>query len=284
MPRDGRGRVGKPYAYEPIVEAQLLVSGDPGATRADGHRALALPQAISETCTHRQHHRVLVFTDASLEIPHDGLPWPGASYVNLVLGAHHPDAVRDQVLLVGENEPDGTVLGDKGRISVVRLRPGSQPRPQPETSGRAAVSEIAVKKGERTVVNSHRLDDLGEGEQLVIRASLKTSAAQLGYPARISTRLFLADDPTQTSPGGEAETVAAFRGVITESNGFNCLPKQSHCTTRKVGVAYLREAPAGPLYVNLVAVSAAPFGGARPGDALEVLAGGGIEVVRYPAA
>ena len=152
------------------------------------------------------------------------------------------------------------------------------------TSGRAAVSEIAVKKGRRTVVNSHRLDDLGEGEQLVIRASLKTSAAQLGYPARISTRLFLADDPAQTSPGGEAETVAAFRGVITESNGFNCLPKQSHCTTRKVGVSYLREAPAGPLYVNLVAVSAAPFGGARPGDALEVLAGGGIEVVRYPAA
>ena len=77
-------RVGKPYAYEPIVEAQLLVSGDPGATRADGRHALALPEAISETCTHRQHHRVLVFTDASLEIPHDGLPWPGASYVNLV--------------------------------------------------------------------------------------------------------------------------------------------------------------------------------------------------------
>jgi hypothetical protein len=268
------GRVGKPYAYEPTVEAQLLLSGDPGATAADGRHALALPKAISETCTHRQHHRVLVFAGAGLQIPAGGLPWPGPSYLNLVLGAHHPDAVRDQVLLVGENEPDGTVLGDKGRISVVRLRPGSQPRPRPKRSGPSAVSEVAVQKG--------RLDDLSEGEQLVVTASLKTSAAQLGYPARISTRLFLADDPAQESPGGEAQTVAAFRGVITASNGFNCLPKNAHCTTQKAGVAYLREAPSGPLYVNLVAVSADPFGGAGRGDALEVLGGGGIEVVRYP--
>ena len=276
------GRVGKPYAYEPTVEALLLLSGDPGATAADGRHALALPKAISETCTHRQHHRVLVFAGAGLQIPAGGLPWPGPSYVNLVLGAHHPDAVRDQVLLVGENEPDGTVLGDKGRISVVRLRPGSQPRPRPKKSGPSAVSEVAVKKGQRTVVSSCRLDDLGEGEQLVVTASLKTSAAKLGYPARISTRLFLADDPAQESPGGEAQTVAAFRGVITASNGFNCLPKNAHCTTQKAGVAYLREAPSGPLYVNLVAVSADPFGGAGRGDALEVLGGGGIEVVRYP--
>jgi hypothetical protein len=139
-----------------------------------------------------------------------------------------------------------------------------------------------VRKGQRTVVSSCRLDDLGEGEQLAVTASLKTSAAKLGYPARISTRLFLADDPAQESPGGEAQTVAAFRGVITASNGFNCLPKLGHCTTQKVGVAYLRKAPSGPLYVNLVAVSADPFGGARRGDALEVLGGGGIEVVRYP--
>src|SRR3954451_1648197 len=66
----GPARVGKGYRYDPVVDAQLLLSGDPGATAADGRHALALPKAISETCTHRQHHRVLVFADASLQIPH----------------------------------------------------------------------------------------------------------------------------------------------------------------------------------------------------------------------
>jgi hypothetical protein len=184
--------------------------------------------------------------------------------------------------LVGENEPDGTVLGDKGRISVVRMRPGSQRRPRPERSGPAAVSEVAVKKGQRTVVSSCRLDDLGEGEQLVVTASLKTSAAKLGYPTRISTRLFLADDPAQEQPGGHAASVAALRGVITARNGFNCLPNHPHCTTRKVGVARLTKTPSGPLYVNMVGDSGDPTHRGQSGDTLEVLPGAGIEVVRYP--
>ena len=228
MRRDGPAGSASPTRTSPPSRPCSLLSGDPGATAADGRHALALPQAISETCTHRQHHRVLVFAGAGLQIPAGGLPWPGPSYVNLVLGAHHPDAVRDQVLLVGENEPDGTVLGDKGRISVVRLRPGSQRRPQPKNSGPAAVSEVAVKKGQRTVVSSYRLDDLGEGEQLVDQREPEderrpSSATPPGSRPACSWPTI----PLRTSPGGEAETVAAFRGVITASNGFNCLPKQT---------------------------------------------------------
>jgi hypothetical protein len=279
----GQARVGKRYGYDPVVDAQLLLSGDPAATN-EGANALALSTVRSETCTQAQHHRVLVFDDAGLDIPAAGLPWPGPSYVNLVLGARHPNAAQGQVLLVGENEPDGSVLGDKGRIGVVRLRPSSQPTPAPHASGPAAVSAVPVRKGKRTVVNSHRLDDLAQGEQLVVTARLLTSAVKLGYPARISTRLFLADDPAQEQPGGHAADVAASRGVITARNGFNCLPDHPHCTSRKVGVASLQRAPGRPLYVNLVADTGDPTHRGQSGDTLEVLPGGVIEVLRYPGA
>ena len=275
------GAVGEPYRYDPVVEARLLLAGDPEAAAEDGRRALALAEPKRQTCTHRRHHRVLVFADAGLGVPDQGLPWGGPSYVNLALSAHHFDADGGQVLLVGENEPGGGVLGDKGRINVVRRR-GLGRRPDPEPPAPARVTEIPVRKHARSVVYSQPLDDLVEGEQLAVHATLHTSAAHLGYPARISTRLLLADDPGQADPGGEARAAAALRGVITELNGFNCLPEESPCTTRKVGIAALRAMPGRTLYVNLVAVSADPFGGARRGDALEVLGGGGIEVVRYP--
>jgi hypothetical protein len=67
---------------------------------------------------------------------------------------------------------------------------------------------------------------------------------------------------------------ARERAVSTDS--FAALPgKWSQLTAIS--------SPSDPLFVNLVAVSAAPYGGARRGDALRLLPGGGIEVIRYPA-
>jgi hypothetical protein len=40
--------------------------------------------------------------------------------------------------------------------------------------------------------------------------------------------------------------------------------------TEKYGVATVRQAPAGSLYVNLVAVSAAPFGGVEASQGLRI--------------
>jgi hypothetical protein len=276
-----RDAVGTPYEYDPVVYARLLLSADPEATQL-GDRALPLCETSSERVTHREHHRVIVFERAGILIPDAGLPWAAPSHVSLVLSAHHPSARDGDLLLLGENDPDGTVVGDRGRIQAIRLRPADQAPPSTVSEATALTEAIPVRKGERTVVYSLGLDDLEEGEQLVVQATMTTSAAQLGYPTRVSSRLFLATDPTQEEPGGEAAAVAALRGKVTERNGFNCLPEHGQCTTRKVGIAALRKTTQGRLFVNLVAVCADPFGGAVHGDALGVT-GGGIEVARYPA-
>ena len=281
LQEDGPGCVGKPYRYAPRVGAQLLLARGPDVAAAGARRALALARTERETVTHEQHHRVLVL-EQSLDIPPQGLPWSRESHLNLVLDASHPDAGPDHVLLVGQNEPDGTVLGDMGQIAVLRLRPARQARPTP-TRGGPLVGSIPIQKGARTVVFSQRLDGLAVDDQLRVRARLETSAARLGYPARISTRVFLAASPDQDEPGGVGAQVASFKGQVTKANGFNCTPDVRSTSTRKAGVLRITARPRGPLYVNLVAVGADPLGRGTAGDRLRVT-GGRCEVVRFPAA
>jgi hypothetical protein len=199
-----------------------------------------------------------------------------------VLGASHPDAGPGHVLLIGQNEPDGTVLGDMGQIAALRLRPASQPPLAPTRAG-PLVDSIPIRKGVRTVVFSQRLDGLAVDDQLKVRARLETSTARLDYPARISTRVFLAASPGQEEPGGVCARLASFKGQVTKANGFNCTPDVTSTSTRKAGVLRITSRPRRPLYVNVAAVSADPFHRGTPGDRLRVT-GGRCEVVRFPAA
>jgi hypothetical protein len=165
---------------------------------------------------------------------------------------------------------------------VVRSR-GHDDRARPEREASCLCAGIPVAKTE-TVVLSHRLDDLRAGEQLLVHAKLVTDAAQLGYPARISTRLFLADSSSQVQPGGSAQQAASWKGQLSKFTGFNCIPGEGPRASQKFGVGTIKAAPGPPLYVNMVAVSAAPFGGAGGGDELPIVAGGSfLDVTRYPA-
>ena len=55
----------------------------------------------------------------------------------------------------------------------------------------------------------------------------------------------------------------SWKGQLSKYTGFNCLPAEGPQTSRKYGVAKVRQAPGAHLYVNLVAVSARPFRRAR---------------------
>ena len=273
--------VGNPYEYSPIITATLLLTGDREAT-AGGRTALSLATRRVR-CSQRRHHRVIVFTRAGLLIPEAGLPWSAPSFLNHILDAHHPRARDGDLLLVGENEPDGSVGGDKGRLNAIRLRPSRErPRERVRTAKRLA-REIPVDKEKRTVVYARRLNDLRDDEDLEVRAALTVSAAHLSYPARISTRLILADSPRQADDGGRAAEIAPFNGEISENNGTNCLRARA-CTSRKVGVLRCHAAAGRPMYVNLIAVSGDPFDEGRPGDTLRVLDEGFVEVRRYKRA
>lgn len=265
------------YGYAPRVKGYIVLAGDPGSVDPTDERCL-VGTSGSAPLTHRQHHRVLVF-DESIEVPDLDLPW----HLNLVLQASHRRAVRGNVLLVGENEPDRTVGQDKGRLNAVRVRPGTHPTPRAVRTASRKARGIPVVPSAKTVVYSKRMNGLRGGEQLEVRAKIRTSAARLRYPARISTRIFLADSPTAADTGGHAAQIAAYGGEIGEHNGFNC--EGGPCVTERVGVLHIDASATRPLYVNVVADSGDPLkeGRSRPGDKLRVLDGGGVEIVRYPA-
>lgn len=269
----GAGLVGTPYSYAPEVTTTLELSGGQG-----GH-GLPIGKPRRETVDHEQHHRVIVREEA-IEIPGRGLPWDGPSRVDLIVEATSPEAARGNVLLIGQNEPDGRVLGDMGQISALRVRRGRDAKGNRLRESQPRAGGLPVEKGTRTVVLSQQLDGLMADEQLRVRAQLETSSARLGYPARITTRVFLADSPDQDSPGGTSASVASFKGQVTKANGFNCTPDGRSSTSVKVGVLRMTQTPAGPLYLNVVAVSADPFKRGKPGDVLEVT-GGSCEVVRF---
>jgi hypothetical protein len=277
------GLVGNSYSYSPKVEATLLLAANVDEDEAKRGRAIELAQPWRQTVSHQQHHAVITFDDARLDVPAGGLPWNGPSRINLVVSASHRQASRGDVLLIGQNEKTPTVVQDMAGIRVVRSR-GQHDRAQPERETACLCAGIPVAKTE-TVVLSHRLDDLQPGDQLLVHAKLVTDAARLGYPARISTRLFLADSSGQVQPGGTAQQAASWKGQLSKFTGFNCIPGDGPRASQKFGVGAIKAAPGRPLYVNLVAVSAAPFGGGGSGDQLPIdTAHSFLEVTRYPAA
>jgi hypothetical protein len=275
------GLMGNAYSYSPKVEATLLLAANADEVAAKPGRALELGRGWRQTVSHQQHHAVVTFGDAKLEVPAGGLPWNGPSRINLVLSASHPQASAGDVLLIGQNEKTPTVVQDMAGIRVVRSR-GHDDHAQPERESSCLCAGIPVAKTE-TVVLSHRLDDLQAGEQLLAHAKLVTDAGRLGYPARISTRLFLADSSSQVQPGGSAQQAASWNGQLSKFTGFNCLPGDGPQASHKFGVGAIKAAAGRPLYVNLVAVGAAPFGGAGGGDQLPIVAADSfLDVTRYP--
>ena len=276
------GRIGNAYSYAPKVEASLFLAAEPTVAEP-GRRAIALASPIGLALSHRHHHGVLAFANGRYDVPVRGLPWRGPAHVNLVVGASHPRARRGDLLLIGQNEPTPTVVQDMAGIRVVRLRPGTQPPRPPEREPKCWVPGIPVSKRE-TLVFSHRLERLRRGEQLLVRARLTTDAGPLGYPARISCRLFAADERDQLEPGGgRAARAMSWKGHLSKPTGFNCLPDDGARTSLKFGVLRVLEDPGRTLYLNLVAISSAPFGGAGAGDELKIVAPQSyLEITRYP--
>jgi hypothetical protein len=271
--------VGTPYRFDPLVEAQLFLTAGPDEIKRSARKAIPLSKRKRNRISHAQHHGLLVFGDGGLRIPSNGLAWDGPSYINLVLGASDPGAKRGNVLIVGENEPDGTINGSKGRINAVRFRPSSLDRPKAIRTQKLLVTALAPDNSKH-VLFSLPLDGLRQGEQLVARAQLLTGAAHLPRPIRISTRLVLVDSPSQSDTGGRAKTIAACGGELGDHNGFNCTPAKSPCATDRVGVMLVEEDAGKKLYLNLVADSGDPTKSLPPGSKLKAQ-GGFLEVVRY---
>ena len=274
------GRIGNVYGYAPTLEARLLLAADAAITEEKGGRSMALGKPWRGSLNHEQHHGVITFA-AALDVPAGGLPWEGAASVNLVLAASNPEAKQGDVLLIGQNEKTPTVVQDMAGIRVVRTR--AAPAQNPVRDSSCLVSGVPVAKAQ-TVVFAHRLDGLAVGEQLLIKAQLLTDAGASSATRRGSRPVSSSPTArTRPSPAEPPRASRAGRATSPSSPASTASPALGPQTTRKFGVIAIKRTPPGPLYLNMVAVSAAPFGGAGAGDALPIDASHSyLDVTRYP--
>jgi hypothetical protein len=289
--------VGRPYTYNPIVQVSIVLAN--GQFTAAGEDTLTLgTQRLKcrQKPPDREHHCVVVFTDATLDIPdRSQLPCaPDACYLNMVVGAHStrkPQGKKGRAnkLLIGENEPDGSVGLDKGRLNAIRFAPGDQPVVPAQITNTLLVPSVPIRKGEDVVLFSQELTGLERDDQLTALAVFTAGIEGIPYNVLNRTRIILAPDPTATAPGKAVKQLTEPKGEIAEANGFNCTQRNPLCPTNKVGVITMRrdaEDAAGdpiPLYANLVFDTAKPGGIAPAGDVVQIIPGGGLRITTYPA-
>jgi len=288
--------VGTPYTFDPQVDTRLILTSSDGS---DG--STVLTQETGRTCTHEQHHCVIVFQFP--DSPFVLLP-PTAT-LNVVLSAYappdsgytlNPDGTAPSYLIVGEDEPGccAITVQDKGRINAVRLRPDVQGQPAGKVTyyppSGPLVSSVPVCDSPsqcKTVVFSQRLDNMKKNEQLAVSADMTTNMSNVDRKrVLIKSQLILADRRGATERSTEVKQLEEQKGEIDEGTGFNCTKETTPpCqTTRKVGVAHLIQSADSRLFVNLV-VSSTPAKSvplAQPGESVGVT-GGTLKVVRYPA-
>ena len=291
--------VGNPYTYAPIANARIVLANGPFVTGPENAVELGAKRVkCRQKPPDRVHHCMFVFRDdeAALDIASRGeLPCAASNcHLNLVVDSFSTRKKKGKEgrrnrLLIGEDEPDGSVGHDKGRLNAIRFSPGNQPPVGPVRTLTPLVTETPIDKGRRAVVYSQELTGLKEGDQLVANALLSTSIAHLDYVVQMGSRLIIADSPTATGPGKPGKKYTDPPGEITESNGYNCTQRSPACTTYKTGVitissdAETRKGDPVPLYANYVFKSAKPGSQAPSGDRVLIIPGGGLEITRYPA-
>jgi hypothetical protein len=239
---------------------------------------------------------MFVFTDTTLDIASRGaLPCAAAGcHLNLAVDAFSAKKQkgkkgRRNKLLIGENEPDGSVGHDKGRLNAIRFSPGDQPAVQPVVTPTPLITQKSIAKSHREVVYSQQLTGLSEGDQIAANGLLHASIAHLDYVVQMGSRLIIAGSPTATGPSKQGKKYTDPPGEITESNGFNCTQRNPECTTGKVGVITVtRDAETGsgepvPLYANFVFKTAKPGATAPASDTVQILPGGALAITHYPA-
>jgi hypothetical protein len=134
---------------------------------------------------------------------------------------------------------------------------------------------------EKKVVLTLPLENLKKDEQLVVGAFVEANGVGRPYPARLSARVFLADNPTDLDLAKEAKRIEpVYRGEISDHNGSNCLPG-GLLAARKVGVLRVAKNAQRTHYVNVVCESADPV--LDRTDVPLALKRGSLSVTRYPA-
>jgi hypothetical protein len=271
--------VASPYSFDPLVAGVLLLAPDAKATRSAG-KAIELASG-RHRCSNKQHHSVIRL-EGEYVVPDRGLPWEGAAHLLVVLSAAHRDADGKQILIVGQNEPDGSIGQDMARLSVVRLRGLAVEDGKQEGSNTKRAGALPLET-EKRVVYSLDLGKPKAGEQFVTRLAMPTDSRHLKAPARLSTRIVLADDPDGVDESAHAGQVATFKGRVARNNGFNTMSGRDK--TERKAVFRIDKDVDRPLFLNVVATAGTAGYDKQHGSgaAMKVEDGGRLEVRRFSA-
>ena len=282
--------IGRRYRFDPKLRARIVLAKEPGDA-GGATRAVTKPVGVrcEQTRPNRNHHCPLVLREALKIGGLGGLPCPPAKCrLNMLLSAHHPDARKGHVVVVGADQPDGSVEGGKGRLSAAVVRHGADVREVAKKTTRRRVRRLPASfdAGQR-VVYSQRLRGLEKGDVLLTSGRVRTAIRNLPY--FVATKIAIATRPTARRPKELADRFASRKGTATETNGFNCTvgPSafQSPCLTKKEGLIVITRAPNRPLYVNVISRTFPKLAQARRGSypPARVLPGGGLRVIRLHA-
>lgn len=279
--------IGRRYRFDPKLRARIVLAKD----RDDaGRRTVVVSNPVGLECEqnrpNRNHHCPLVISEAIRIAGLAGLPCPPAKCrLNMLLSAHHPRARGGEVVVVGADQPDGSVEGGKARLNAAIVRAGADLREGSRKTTKRRVRRLPASfdAGQR-VVYSQRLRGLEKGEVLLTSAQVRTAIRRLPY--FVATKIVIAARPTGRLPTQLARRFASRNGTATETNGFNCTvgPSafRSPCTTKKEGLIVITRTPPRPLYVNVVSRTFPKLAQARLGSypPARVLPGGRLRVTR----
>jgi hypothetical protein len=285
--------IGRHYRFNPKVTSRVLFSSGPDLLSP----SVQVGETREVRCTQRRpdrnHHCVLTIPNFDVAFdPVASICPDGACYVNLAVGAWHRKAGPRNKIVLGGDRPDGSVVGDKGRLNVVRfsaLTPVSSSFNDVLANDSLPVTE--PEETRRRVIHSVEIQNAKAGEVLAFDASYVADIDHLPYNVFLQTQLIVADSPTATEPQGTAKQASILAGYGSEGNGVNCTQGRSGfrspCTLAKAGaIRFDNDAvdAAGspvPVYLNLVAwaegrLVASP----KPGDRVSLRPAGGLPVAR----
>lgn len=274
---DREHAVASPYSFDPVVASALLLAPDARAAKPGG-KAIELASGRHK-CSNKQHHTVIKL-EGEYVVPDRGLSWEGPVHLLVVLSATHRDADGKQILIVGQNESDGSIGQDMARLSVVRLRGLTVEDGAPDGTDKKRAGALPLKT-EKRVVYSLRLNQPKAGEQFVTRLVMPTDSRYLKAPARLSTRVVLADDPDEVDESSYAGQVATFKGRIARNNGFNTMSGRDK--TERKAVFRVDKDCDRPLFLNVIATAGTAGYDKQHGSgaAMKVDDGGRLEVRRF---
>jgi hypothetical protein len=282
--------IGRRYRFDPRLQARVVLA-DGKDDAGPGSRAVSGTVGVrcEQNRPNRNHHCPLVIKDAITIGGLGGLPCsPARCRLNMLLGAHHRDARGGEVVVVGADQPDGSVEGGKSRLSAAVVRADADVRQVAKRTTKRLVDTLPASfdAGQR-VVYSKRLRGLERGDVLLTSARVRTAIRDLPY--FVATKIVIARKPTARHPKQLAARFATRKGTATETNGFNCTvgPSafRSPCRTKKEGLIAITRTPGRPLYVNVVSRTFPKIAQARRGSypPARVLPGGWLRVTRLHA-